>query len=540
MRLLTKNVKCLLLLLLFTVSCANEDIDSSAVEDVIVEIPQEIVLDAYNGNCTFTKKEALESLYTKMVRANVVIYINFMEEYTLDEKCWNKIMGSNYNQSSVIYDGDTLNLVLGTKFSNDAQNEYLEELKEESVDIDLCTKSELTSDNYKGCDSSIDLIDIKSLGAEGLGTITDIVPFKDYIYVVEKYPGRILRTNSNFTKKEIWLDKTNDLYCSVLEKTSETGECGVWSLAFHPTFKYLLLSYTGSENTALVEKIYIDDYGWPLIQEKEIIFYDQRTTNVHYSGQLDYSEYLTSFIYSTGDGFNDIGQSSMTTSPRGKILLLESDTDLNIPIAPTISSHYSNEPLNNILAYGFRNPWGIAVWKNTVIVPDVGQELYEEVNKININSIIESGTIPYYGWPIFEGKKNQYEEINSTSVDWLSKTKYYFNSESIYDAYDYLVKNNTSAEFWYKHGEGPFGTRVAIIGGGVILKGNWQNYYVYADHFANELFLMNLITNEVVSAEIKFDYGFITNIAAEPKENDTFYIGTFNGEVVKVSIKKSN
>jgi len=51
---------------------------------------------------------------------------------------------------------------------------------------------------------------------------------------------------------------------------------------------------------------------------------------------------------------------------------------------------------------------------------------------------------------------------------------------------------------------------------------------------------MNLITNEVVSTEIKFDYGFITNIAAETKENDTFYIGTLSGEVVKVSIRKTN
>jgi len=516
-------------------SCTSEVSESSALDDLIVETPEEIVLDAYNGNCTFTKKQALESLYTKMVEANVVVYINFIEEYTLDENCWSRIMGSNYNQSAVIYDGDKLDLVVGVKFNNDSQNEFMEELKEESLDNDLCTKSEITSDNYKGCDSTIDLTDLKSLGVDGLGIITDIVPFNEHIYVVEKYPGRILRTNSDFTKKEIWLDKSNDIYCA----PEDGGECGVWSLAFHPTFNYLLISYSASDNTALVEKIYIDDYGWPLIQEKNIIFYDQRTTNVHYSGQLDYSKYLSSFVYSTGDGFTDIGQASMTTSPRGKILLLENETNLNIPLAPTISSHYSTGALNNILAYGFRNPWGITVWKNTVIVPDVGQELYEEVNKINIDTIIESQTIPYFGWPIFEGKRNQYDKINTTSVDWISKTKYYLNSDSIYDAYDYLVNNSTDAEFWYKHGKGPFGTRVAIIGGGVIPKGYWQNYYVYADHYANELFLMNLITNEVVSTKINFDYGFITNIAAEPKENDTFYIGTFSGEVVKIQIKKT-
>ena len=536
MRSLTINYRYLLISLLFVISCTGEVTESSAVEGVLVEIPQEIVLDAYNGNCTFSKKDALESLYTKMVEANVVIFINFIDEYTLDENCWNKIMGSNYTQSAVIYDGDKLDLVVGVKFNNDVQNKLLEELKEASVDDNLCTRTELTSENYKGCDLTIELKVVKTLGTGGLGTITDIVPFKDYIYVVEKYPGRILRTNSDFTKKEIWLDKSNEIYCA----PEDGGECGIWSLAFHPTFEYLLLSYSGSDNTALVEKIYIDNYGWPLIQEKDIIFYDQRSTNVHYSGQLDYSEYLTSFVYSTGDGFNDIGQASMTTSPRGKILLLESETSLNIPLAPIISSHYSTSPLNNILAYGFRNPWGITVWKNTIIVPDVGQELYEEVNRINLNLIIESEIIPYYGWPIFEGKRNQYEEINSTSVDWISKTKYYVNNESIYDGYDYLVNNVTDADFWYKHGEGPFGTRVAIIGGGVIPKGKWQNYYVYADHFANELFLMNLITNEVVSTEIKFDYGFITNIAAETKENDTFYIGTLSGEVVKVSIRKTN
>ena len=62
------------------------------------------------------------------------------------------------------------------------------------------------------------------------------------------------------------------------------------------------------------------------------------------------------------------------------------------------------QPLNNILAYGLRNPWNFIQVENLLIVPDVGEKSNEELNVINLEDFELSGNKPYlFGWPLYEG-----------------------------------------------------------------------------------------------------------------------------------------
>ena len=492
-----------------------------------------IKLDAYNGNCEFEKKEATERLYNQMVKSSSVIYIFYKEELTIDQNCWGKVMGSNFGQGDIVNDGDSLTLIIGAKYT--ANEHASDQVTDNSSEINenLCDDITLQSANYLGCSSTVSLIEREKLDIEGLGIITDIVPFKNSLYVVEKYPGKVLKVNKRLDQYSIWLDLSDDVYCA----PSDGGECGIWSVSFHPTKKYFLISYLASENTAVIEKIYLDDNDNPNMNTRETLFFDQRDTNVHYSGQLEFSAYLSGFVYTSGDGFRDIGSAAETTSTRGKILLIPDEDSVSLPTPPTISRQFSTKPITNIIAYGFRNPWGLAVWNKFIIIPDVGQYTIEEINIINMEQNISKESVNFFGWPIFEGLINQYGEFNTTGIDWLPNSRYFiYENGNVSEATNYLLSNSEEPVFWYKHGEGPFGTRVAVIGGGVVQYGVWKDFYIFADHYSNEIFFMDLINNTVFSIRNDFEYGFITNISTDNTEPDTIYIGTYDGAIIKYQV----
>ncbi len=132
---------------------------------------------------------------------------------------------------------------------------------------------------------------------------------------------------------------------------------------------------------------------------------------------------------------------------------------------------------------------------------------------------------------------NQYGEFNTTGIDWLPNSRYFiYENGNVSEATNYLLSNSEEPVFWYKHGEGPFGTRVAVIGGGVVQYGVWKDFYIFADHYSNEIFFMDLINNTVFSIRNNFEYGFITNISTDNTEPDTIYIGTYDGAIIKYQV----
>jgi len=101
-----------------------------------------------------------------------------------------------------------------------------------------------------------------------------------------------------------------------------------------------------------------------------------------------------------GIGHGAMGNGANPTNPYGSILRID-------PLASSASGRAYGIPLDNpflgdsmrldeIYAYGFRNPWKMSLNQSgQLIVADVGQNDVEEVN------LVESGK--HYGWRIREG-----------------------------------------------------------------------------------------------------------------------------------------
>ena len=63
-------------------------------------------------------------------------------------------------------------------------------------------------------------------------------------------------------------------------------------------------------------------------------------------------------------GWGPLNSESLNTSnPRGKVLLIEDNNKYNFN-SPLISLVQNQSKLDNIVAYGFRNPWQILEYNN--------------------------------------------------------------------------------------------------------------------------------------------------------------------------------
>jgi glucose/arabinose dehydrogenase len=113
----------------------------------------------------------------------------------------------------------------------------------------------------------------------------------------------------------------------------------------------------------------------------------------HFAGGLAFG--VDGKLYATF-GYNDTTNNSAQelTSLYGKLVRINPDGSI-----PTDNPFYNTASGNNraIYAYGFRNPYTLAVQPGTgrIFVNDVGESSWEEVN-----DIIPGGN---YGWPTYEG-----------------------------------------------------------------------------------------------------------------------------------------
>ena len=139
----------------------------------------------------------------------------------------------------------------------------------------------------------------------------------------------------------------------------------------------------------------------PLPSSGRLILEIQQPESNHNGGQLCFGP--DGFLYvGTGDGggagdkHGTIGNGQNLNTMLGKILRI----DVNVPERykiPVDNPFTDKEGLDEIFAYGLRNPWRFSFDRKTgqLFCADVGQNEYEEVN------IIEKGK--NYGWRIMEG-----------------------------------------------------------------------------------------------------------------------------------------
>ena len=274
----------------------------------------------------------------------------------------------------------------------------------------------------------------------------------DEIYVVELH-GKIYRIPD--------IEKDSSVLFGTVPNVNDTIANGVYGVAFHPEYpdsNYLYVRYTYDTTffDSRLSRFSIVDGQLDPFSEHIILSYDNLVW-FHQGGNPMFG--MDGYMYiPTGDGDLNTAPKINGQDPktiRGNILRIDVSGD-EFPEDP--SKNYiipKDNPyiedtciLDEIFAYGFRNPWRLTQDEEngTIYIGEVGWNAREEVN------ILQKGG--NYGWPCYEG-----------------------NMERMYDCYD-----TTNLVFPYiENYHDSFGSMT----GGFVYRGaqypTWQGKYIYGD-----------------------------------------------------------
>ncbi len=190
------------------------------------------------------------------------------------------------------------------------------------------------------------------------------------------------------------------------------GERGLLGLAFHPNYNsngFFFVNYINNSGNTVVSRFVTNPPDSDIADpNSEVILMtiDQPFSN-HNGGDLAFGE--DGYLYiATGDGGSgsDPGNRSQDlTTLLGKLLRINvnnSGANPNYAIPADNPFVSDANALNEIWAYGLRNPWRFSFDRtnNELWIADVGQFDIEEINKVSTST----GGINY-GWRCYEGNE---------------------------------------------------------------------------------------------------------------------------------------
>ena len=220
------------------------------------------------------------------------------------------------------------------------------------------------------------------------------------LFVVEQ-PGVIRVVDNDVTASHPFLDLTSIVQFG--------GERGLLSMAFPPDYETTRLFYVAFTNST--GDVEIDEFRRSVNNHKVANIATRRTVltirhrgaDNHNGGQLQFGP--DGFLYiSVGDG----GELTPRGWPApdlhqllGKILRInpKQNGDRRYTIPPG-NPYIGTSNRKEIYAYGFRNPWRFVFEGNNIIIADVGQGSWEEVNYLKLTDAKGAN----FGWPDWEGK----------------------------------------------------------------------------------------------------------------------------------------
>jgi glucose/arabinose dehydrogenase len=217
-----------------------------------------------------------------------------------------------------------------------------------------------------------------------------------FVYVVRRR-GFIdrLDTNNPGQPSVQWLN--------ISSRVQTGGERGLLGLAFHPDYPsnetfYLYYTFAGEDDATFSALSRFNAPGGVADPDSEerLIEFEQPASN-HNGGQLAFGP--DGYLYlGTGDGGGgNIQNSQNTLNFHGNIIRIDVDGETGYSIPPENPFVGDPDGLDEIYAWGFRNPWRFSFDSETgfLWLADVGQSDWESIY------IVEKGK--NYGWPIVEG-----------------------------------------------------------------------------------------------------------------------------------------
>lgn len=291
---------------------------------------------------------------------------------------------------------------------------------------------------------------------------------KRYLFILEK--KGIIRIFDRQQKK-LLEQPFLDLSHKIKVKMNEQGLLG---MAFSPRFDSdhrFYLYYTDLKGDTRVSR-FTTSPAVPLIalatSEEPLISQKQDFRN-HNGGWIGFGPDEMLYI-GLGDGgaANDPRNRSQDLSTLlGKLLRIDVNTAKNYAIPE--DNPYLSKPdaKKEILSYGLRNPWRCAWHGNDLIIADVGQNKWEEINCVSHQQLFSAN----FGWPQIEADRRTKKPLPES-----------FDEES-------AVK----PIYQYKHGNA--GDEGLSITGGYVYRGSVEElrgHYFFADHVKPHIWSIDL------------------------------------------------
>lgn len=286
------------------------------------------------------------------------------------------------------------------------------------------------------------------------------------------------------------------------------GEQGLLGLAFHPQFetnRRLYVYFTRSDGDIVVARLRANSTGTrvPASSLQNILRIDHSRYTNHNGGAMAFGP--DGYLYiGTGDG-GGAGDplrnaQSKTKNLLGKILRIHvggsgAGAYGRYSIPSTNPFRGSITGLNEIWAYGLRNPWRISFDRGTgaFYIADVGQNRYEEIDREPRN--FAGGR--NYGWNVMEGKHCYNATTCNKSGKWLPVAEYTHagGNCSITGGYVYRGPTQTVLVGQYVFADFCSGKIYTMphTGGAITLQRDWtQNITSFGESEDGELYLVTI------------------------------------------------
>lgn len=195
-------------------------------------------------------------------------------------------------------------------------------------------------------------------------------------------------------------------FLDISTKIAVTGERGLLGVAFDPNYAsngLFYVDYTRSDGDVVVaeyRRSSLDPDVADPSYERILMTIEHSGASNHNGGWIGFGGDL--LFIAVGDAAVGANAQSLNVL-LGKILRINPDdpdgTGLKTYGIPANNPYVGKAGLNEIWAYGFRNPWRCSFDRGTDIIwcGDVGQNAWEEIDRGPFKA-------RNYGWPLLEGK----------------------------------------------------------------------------------------------------------------------------------------
>ena len=167
-------------------------------------------------------------------------------------------------------------------------------------------------------------------------------------------------------------------------------------------------------------------------------------------------------------------------------------------------------------------------FKGSLIVPDVGYSVNEEISISNLKKFPIN-----FAWPIYEGMET------SKDIDGIKNYKIdldvFMEDKKVNNIFDFSVSNSLKPLFTYNHNpiEDASGYRGAVVGGDIFVTSSedYRNNLVFVDHMSGEIFLYNITNGKLFITPPKLVDGFPSALKIYDEEPNSIIVTTYNGEL---------